>query len=68
MSCPCVAGACALLLEATKLSSDVKDRCEILKAAIKDSAKKLTYTEDLQGAGLLDILAAIKKLKSTYGG
>lgn len=68
MACPVVAGACALLLEATKLSGDVKNRCEILKTVIKDSAKKLAYNEDWQGAGLLNVPAAINKLKSIYGG
>lgn len=63
MATPHVAGACALLLEASKISRSVKNRCEIIKNAIKDSAKKMSYTKDEQGAGLLDVVAAIKKLK-----
>jgi subtilisin family serine protease len=65
---PHVTGACALLLEAVPMSREVKNRCEILKTAIKSSAKKLAYDENLQGAGLLDVPAALKKLKSTHGG
>jgi len=63
MATPHVAGACALILEAARLDKSVKNKCELVKNAIKETAKKMSYNKDEQGAGLLDVVAAIKKLK-----
>jgi subtilisin family serine protease len=62
MATPVVAGICALVLEAAKWASDKKNRCELVKQTLKKTAKKLPYTADDCGVGLVDALAAIKEV------
>jgi len=63
MATPIVAGICALILEAAEWSSSQSDRCELVKQTIKSTAKKLPYTADDCGVGLIDAQAAINKVK-----
>ena len=63
MATPIVAGICALILEASKWTSSQRDRCELVKQAIKSTAKKIPYTADDCGVGLIDAQAAINQVK-----
>ena len=63
MATPIVAGICALILEASKWTSDQHDRCELTKQVIKSTAKKLPYTADDCGVGLIDAQAAINQVR-----
>jgi len=63
MATPIVAGICALILEASQWTRSQVDRCELVKQAVKSTAKVLPYTADDCGVGLIDAQAAISKVK-----
>lgn len=64
MACPHVSGICALILEAAPgWTKSYPERCALVKNLLKSTAKKLTYTADECGVGLVDAKAAISALK-----
>jgi len=66
MATPLVAGSCALLLQAVNLGKDNTNKAAIIKKVIKETATNLGYRDDQQGAGLLNVPAAIEKLRKNY--
>ena len=61
MASPHVAGTVALMLAAAEGKSGQGDTLELVRSAIKTSAKSLNDVESAVGKGLLDALAAVQK-------
>lgn len=67
MATPVVAGICALILEAAPgWTKDYKERCTLVKQLLKTTTKKLNYTPDECGTGLVDAAAALDALSKGY--
>jgi len=64
MACPHVAGICALVLEAApNWTKACPERCAAVKNLLKATVKKLPYSANECGVGLVDAKAAIDALK-----
>lgn len=61
MACPCVAGACALLLSHGVAPSDVKNRLVKYARLPKSGMDPIRY-----GAGILDVAAALNEVAAAY--
>ncbi len=62
MACPHIAGICGLILVASQWTSARKNRCELVKTLLKSTAKRLPYTANQCGVGLVDANAALKEI------
>lgn len=62
MACPHVAGACALLMSISGTNA------ESVKNVILSTAKDIGLPEETQGVGLVNVSAAVSKIKKAKGG
>ncbi|HHY42960.1 MAG TPA: S8 family peptidase [Thermoanaerobacterales bacterium] len=62
MACPHVVGACALLMSISGADADN------VKNAVLSTARDIGLPEETQGAGLVDVSAAVSNIKKTKGG